>query len=108
MFGNCYLFFRAIPIIVLFIFTFSLNGRKMLWLANGWKLHISSLYRQGSTMYNGIYNRTADRSISGLQVSWAENICSFLLIFANGISHDDDFDSNAVFFSVRLIIYFLV
>lgn len=54
------------------IFSCSLNGRKMLWLAKGWKLHISSLYRQGSTMYNGIYNKPTDRSSSGLQVSLAE------------------------------------
>lgn len=48
---------------------FSLNDRKMLWIANGWKLYFSSLYKQGATVYNGIHNRFANRSICGLQVS---------------------------------------
>lgn len=51
---------------------FSLDDRKMLWFANGWKLHLSSLHRQGATVYNGIYNRIANKAISGLQVSYAE------------------------------------
>lgn len=51
---------------------YSIDDRKMLWFANGWKLHFQSLYRQGETVYHGIYNRIADRSISGLQVGYAE------------------------------------
>ena len=39
---------------------FSFYCRKMPWVTNGWKLHFSRLYRQGTSLYNSIHNKFTD------------------------------------------------